>query len=102
MLVHLVFLTNSVCVGSSDHGSEVLTPAGSIRFLPNGGLSDSDIRDCTRDDEEISPLHTMQGPITRARVRQLDLQIRSKLINCFSKLILGFMHVLLIRNNGEN
>jgi hypothetical protein len=26
------------------------------------------------DDEDISPLHTMQGPITRARARQLDLQ----------------------------
>jgi translation initiation factor IF-1 len=26
------------------------------------------------DDEDISSLHTMQGPITRARARQLDLQ----------------------------
>jgi hypothetical protein len=34
-------------------------------------------------DEDISPLHTMQGPITRA-------------------LTLGSMHVLLIRNNGED
>jgi hypothetical protein len=25
------------------------------------------------DDEDISPLHTIQGPITRARARQLDL-----------------------------
>jgi hypothetical protein len=29
------------------------------------------------DDENISPLHTMQGPITRARAQQLDLQVRS-------------------------
>jgi hypothetical protein len=40
-------------------------------------------------DEDISPLHTMQGLITRARAQQLDLQ-------------LGSMHMLLIRNNGED
>jgi hypothetical protein len=49
------------------------------------------------DGEDISPLYTMQGPITRARVRQLDLQVRSNLVNCFSELTLGSMHVLLIR-----
>jgi hypothetical protein len=54
------------------------------------------------DDEDTSPLHTMQGPITRARARQLDLQVRSNLVNCFSELTLGSMHVLLIRNNGED
>jgi hypothetical protein len=53
------------------------------------------------DNEDISPLHTMQGPITRARARQLDLQVRSNLVNYFSELALGSMHVLLIRNNGE-
>jgi hypothetical protein len=54
------------------------------------------------DDEDISPLHTMQGPITKARARQLDLQVRSNLVNYFSELMLGSMHVLLIRNNGED
>jgi hypothetical protein len=54
------------------------------------------------DDEDISPLHTMQGPITRARARQLDLQVRSILVNCFSELTLGSIYVLLIRNNGED
>jgi hypothetical protein len=44
----------------------------------------------------------MQGPITRARARQLDLQVRSNLVNYFSELMLGFMHILLIRNNGEH
>jgi hypothetical protein len=53
-------------------------------------------------DEDISPLHTMQGPITRAPARQLDLQVRSNLVNCFSELTIGSMHVLLIRNNGED
>jgi hypothetical protein len=48
-------------------------------------------------DEDMSPLHTMQGPITRARARQLDLQVCSKLVNCFLELTLGSMHVLLIR-----
>jgi hypothetical protein len=54
------------------------------------------------DDEDIFPLHTMQGPITRARARQLDLQLRSNLVNCFSELTLGSMNVLLIRNNRED
>jgi hypothetical protein len=54
------------------------------------------------DDKDISPLHTMQGPITRAHARQLDLQVHSNLVNCFSELTLGSMHVLLIRNNGED
>jgi hypothetical protein len=53
-------------------------------------------------DEDISPLHTMQGPISRACARQLDLQVRYNLVNCFSELTLGSIHVLLIRNNGEN
>jgi hypothetical protein len=50
-------------------------------------------------DEDIYPLHTMQGSITRACARQLDLQVCSNLVNCFLELTLGFMHVLLIRNN---
>jgi hypothetical protein len=35
-------------------------------------------------------------------VRQLDLQVRSNLINYFSELTLSSMHVLLIRNDGED
>jgi hypothetical protein len=54
------------------------------------------------DDEDISALHTMQGPITTARAQQLDLQVRSNLVNYFSELTLGSMHVLLNRNNGED
>jgi hypothetical protein len=41
-----------------------------------------------KDDEDISPLHIMQGRITRARARQLDLQVCSNLVNCFSELML--------------
>jgi hypothetical protein len=52
--------------------------------------------------KDISSLHTMQGPITKARARQLDLQVCSNIVNYFSELTLGFMHVLLIRNNGED
>jgi hypothetical protein len=44
----------------------------------------------------------MQGPITRARARQWDLQVHSNLVNYFSELTLGSMHVLLTRNNGED
>jgi hypothetical protein len=44
----------------------------------------------------------MQGPITRARARQLDLQVRANLVNYFLELTLGSIHVLLIRNSGED
>jgi hypothetical protein len=44
----------------------------------------------------------MNGPITRSRARQLNLQVRSTLVNCVSELTLGAMDVLMIRNLGEN
>ena len=47
-------------------------------------------------------MHPMQGPITRSRARQLNLQVRSILVNCFSELTFGATHVLLIRNLGED
>jgi hypothetical protein len=31
----------------------------------------------------------MNGPITRSRARQLNLQVRSTLVNCVSELTLG-------------
>jgi translation initiation factor IF-1 len=54
------------------------------------------------DDEDITSIHTMNGLITRSRARQLNLQVRSTLVNCVSKLMLGAMDVLMIRNLGEN
>jgi hypothetical protein len=59
-------------------------------------------RPCCLSETRTYPFHTMQGPITRARARQVDLQVRSNLVNCFSELTLGSMHMLLIRNNGED
>jgi hypothetical protein len=53
-------------------------------------------------DEDITSIHTMNGPITRSRARQLNLQVRSTLVNCVSELTLGPMDVLMIRNPGEN
>ena len=44
----------------------------------------------------------MNGPITRSRARQLNLQVRSTLVNCVSVLTLGAMDVLMIRNLGED
>jgi hypothetical protein len=44
----------------------------------------------------------MHGPTTRARARQLNLQVRSNLINCVLELTLGAMDVLMIRNLGED
>jgi hypothetical protein len=44
----------------------------------------------------------MNGPITRSRARQLNLQVRSTLVNCVSELTLGAMDILIIRNLGEN
>jgi hypothetical protein len=47
-------------------------------------------------------IHTMNGPITRSRARQLNLQVRSTLVNYVSELTLGAMDVLMIRNLGED
>jgi hypothetical protein len=54
------------------------------------------------DDEDITSIHTMNGPITRSRARQLNFQVHSTLVNCVSELTLGAMDVLMIRNLGEN
>jgi hypothetical protein len=53
-------------------------------------------------DEDITSIHTMNGPITRSRARQLNLQVCSTLVNCVLELTLGAMNVLMIRNLGEN
>jgi hypothetical protein len=53
-------------------------------------------------DEDITSIHTMNGPITRSRARQLNLQIRSTLVNCVSELMLGAIDVLMIRYLGED
>ena len=59
--------------------------------------------DCPDDtDEDITSMHTINGPITRSRARQLNLQVRSTLVNCVSELTLGAMDVLMIRNLGED
>jgi hypothetical protein len=44
----------------------------------------------------------MNGPITRSRARQLNLQVHSTLVDCVSELTLGAMDVLMIRNLGED
>jgi hypothetical protein len=54
------------------------------------------------DDEDITSIHTMNGPITRLRARQLNLQVHSTLVNCVSELTFGAMDVLMIRNLGED
>jgi hypothetical protein len=54
------------------------------------------------DEEDITSIHTMNGPITRSRAQQLILQVRSALVNCVSELTLGTMDVLMIRNLGED
>jgi hypothetical protein len=53
-------------------------------------------------DEDNTSIHTMNGPITRSCARQLNLQVRSTLVNCVSELTLGDMDVLMIRNLGED
>jgi hypothetical protein len=44
----------------------------------------------------------MHGPITRSRARQLNLQVRSNLVNCVFEFKLGAMDILLISNLGED
>jgi hypothetical protein len=53
-------------------------------------------------DEDITSIHTINGPITRSRARQLILHVRSTLVNCVSELTLGAMDVLMIRNLRED
>jgi hypothetical protein len=53
-------------------------------------------------DEDITSIHTMNGPITRSRARKLNLKGRSTLVNCVSEFTLGTMDVLMIRNIGED
>jgi hypothetical protein len=52
------------------------------------------------DDEDITSIHTMNGPITRSHARHLNLQVRSTLVNYVSELTLGDMDVLMIRYLG--
>jgi hypothetical protein len=58
--------------------------------------------DLVGSDEDITSIHTMNGPITRSRARQLNLQVRSTLVNCVLELTLGAMYVLMIRYLGED
>jgi hypothetical protein len=53
-------------------------------------------------DEDITSIHTMNRPITRSRARQLNLQVRSTLVNCVSELTLGAIDVLMIGYLGED
>jgi hypothetical protein len=53
-------------------------------------------------DEDITSIHTMNGPITRSHARQLNLQVRSTLVNCVLKFTLGAIDVLMTRNLGED
>jgi hypothetical protein len=54
------------------------------------------------EDDDITFIHTMNGPITRSPARQLNLQVCSTLVNCVSELMLGAMDVLTIRYLGED
>jgi hypothetical protein len=69
--------------------------ASSEKFEPS-------IEDLPSTDVDITSIHTMNGPITRSRARQLNLQVRSTLVNCVSELTLGAMDVLMIRYHGED
>ena len=53
-------------------------------------------------DEDITPVKILHGPTTRARARQLNLQIRSYLVNYILEPMLCAMDVLMIRNFGED
>jgi hypothetical protein len=44
-------------------------------------------------DEDITPIQTMHGSTTRAHARQLNLQVRSNLVNYVLDLTLGAMDV---------
>jgi hypothetical protein len=42
-------------------------------------------------DEDITPIKSMHGSTTRARAQQLNLQVRSNLVNYILELTLGAM-----------
>jgi hypothetical protein len=71
------------------------------RIPPQPQLATTDV-EARANDEDITSIHTMNGPITRSRARQLNLQVRSTLVNCVSELTLGAMDVLMIRYLGED
>jgi hypothetical protein len=53
-------------------------------------------------DEDITPIQIIHGPTTRARARQLNLQLCSYQVNCIFELMLSAMDVLMIRNLAED
>jgi hypothetical protein len=52
------------------------------------------------DYKDITPIQIMHGPTTRSRTRQINLQVRSYLVNCILDLTLSTMDVLMIINLG--
>jgi hypothetical protein len=78
-----------------------------LDFKPNMGDEDEIELRMTpiqeeEDDEDITSIHTMNGPITRSSARHLNLQLHSTLVNCVLELTLGPMDVLMIRYLGED
>lgn len=75
-----------------------LDPSTLCDFTPEFGPLNPSVKE---DDELITPIQTMHGPTTRACARQLNLQVRSNLVNCVLELTLGAMDVFMIRNLGK-
>ena len=77
-------------------GVEILRRGGD-----NGALLDEDI---TLTDTNDTPQDDIQGPITRARARQLNLQVSSFLSNvyCESENRLLPNDLIVLRNKGED
>jgi hypothetical protein len=51
-------------------------------------------------DEDVTAIQIMHEPTTRARARQINLQVRSYLVNCILELTLCAMDVLMSKNLG--
>jgi hypothetical protein len=83
------------------HATSLCWP--SLRMLPiQIDVIDLENIGCSQLDEDITSIHTMNGPIRRSRARQLNPQVHSTLVNCVSELTFGAMDVLRIRNLGED
>jgi hypothetical protein len=54
------------------------------------------------DDKDITAIQIMYGSTTRALARQLNLQVRSNLVNYVLELTLVAIDILMIRNLGED
>jgi hypothetical protein len=94
-------MTSKICQKSS---TSVFGPKGLVhlRFARPPPELRTTPHQVVEEDEDITPIQIMHGLTTWARARQLNLQVRSYLVNCILELTFCAMDVLMIRNLGKD